>query len=49
MEDAQKTADALMALMKLIVDKPEEMSLAVVSDGSGWMIRVSSALATWVC
>jgi uncharacterized protein len=41
MEDAQKTADALMALMRLIVDKPEEMSLAIVPDGSGWMIRVS--------
>jgi uncharacterized protein len=43
MEDAQKTADALMALMRLIVDKPEQMSSVVVPDGSGWMIRVSAS------
>ena len=41
MKDIQKIADALTAVIRLIVDKPDEMSLTIVPDGSGWMFRVS--------
>jgi hypothetical protein len=41
MEEIQKIADALTAILRLIVDKPDEMSLTIVPDGSGWMFRVS--------
>jgi predicted RNA-binding protein YlqC (UPF0109 family) len=41
MEDIQKVADALTAILRLIVDKPDEMSLTIVPDGSDWMFRVS--------
>jgi predicted RNA-binding protein YlqC (UPF0109 family) len=41
MKDIQKIADALTAVIRLIVDKPDEMSLTIVSDGLGWMFRVS--------
>jgi hypothetical protein len=41
MKDIQKIADALTAVIRLIVDKPDKMSLTIVPDGSGWMFRVS--------
>jgi len=41
MEDIQKIADALTSIIKLIVDKPAEMSLTIVPNGLGWMFRVS--------
>ena len=41
MKDIQKIADALTAVIRLIVDNPDEMSLTIVPDGLGWMFRVS--------
>ena len=41
MKDIQKIADALTAVIRLIVEKPDEMYLTIVPDGSGWMFRVS--------
>jgi predicted RNA-binding protein YlqC (UPF0109 family) len=41
MEDIEKIADALTAVIRLIIDKPDEMALTIVPDGSGWMLRVS--------
>ena len=41
MEDIEKIAYALTAVIRLIIDKPDEMALTIVPDGSGWMFRVS--------
>jgi predicted RNA-binding protein YlqC (UPF0109 family) len=41
MENIERIADAFTALIRLIIDKPDEMSLTIVPDGSGWMFRVS--------
>ena len=41
MKDIQKIADALTAVIRLIVDKPDEMSLTIVPDGLGWKFCVS--------
>jgi predicted RNA-binding protein YlqC (UPF0109 family) len=41
MEDTQRIAEALMVMMRLVVDQPEKLSLEVVPDGPGWTFRVS--------
>ena len=41
MEDIEKIAYTLTAVIRLIIDKPDEMTLTIVPDGSGWMFRVS--------
>lgn len=41
MEDIEKIAYTLTAVIRLIIDKPDQMALTIVPDGSGWMFRVS--------
>jgi uncharacterized protein len=43
MKDIQKVADAFMALAKLIVEKPDEMTLNIVPDGTGAIFQVAVA------
>jgi|HubBroStandDraft_5_1064220.scaffolds.fasta_scaffold483920_2 predicted RNA-binding protein YlqC (UPF0109 family) len=43
MKDIQKVAEIFETLVKLILEKPDEMTMAVVPDGTGSIFRVTVA------
>jgi predicted RNA-binding protein YlqC (UPF0109 family) len=45
MEDFQIIAETMMAVMKLMVDKPDELILTIIPDGAGATLRVAVARA----
>jgi predicted RNA-binding protein YlqC (UPF0109 family) len=43
MKDIQKVAESFETLVKLMLEKPEEMTMAIVPDGTGSIFRVTVA------
>ncbi len=43
MKDIQKVAESFETLVKLMLEKPDEMTMAVVPDGPGSIFRVTVA------